>query len=462
MKLREYQVDLVNKTRDLMRQGTRSILICSEVGSGKTLLAAHMLKAAASKGMSSFFICHRVELVRQSLRAFYGEGIACGVVASGFLQEPKHLVQICSIQTLVHRWHKLRKPTLLVWDESHHMGAASWSKLYAQYPQAFHILLTATPRRLDQKGLGAYAKVMLRGPSMRWLIDNKFLSDYKIFVPSQINVEGVHKRMGDYVSSELAERVDKPTITGNAVAEYKKRAFGKRAIARGVSIQHSKHIAEQFNAAGIPARHVDGDTPAYEREAAMKSFTSGETLVLTNVDLFSEGVSVDSVECLLDLRPTQSLTLWLQFCGRALRTAPGKTHAIILDMAGNCLRLGLPDDERDWDLSDGGKAKKSDGEGSVSVKVCPKCFAAQFIGKPACSYCGHIFELKPRKVDHVEGELVEADVNAIRMQRKKEQGQAKTREDLHDLAVKRGYKNPWGWVHMIMQARQRKKLGVAR
>lgn len=461
--LRPYQEALVTQVRSMMQRGVRSILVQSPTGSGKTLLTAHMVKTAASKGMSCLFTVHRRELVKQSVLAFSKIGINLGVVAAGFMEDRRHLVQIGSIQTVAKRWHRMKTPKLIVIDECHHVAAASWSAFLKNYPDAFVIGLTATPQRLDGTGLNEWFKEMVNGPSVRWLIDNKFLSDYKLYVPSSPDLAGVHTRMGDYVKSELNLAVDKPTITGDAIKHYVKYASGKRAVVFCVSVQHSQHVVSQFNAAGIPAEHVDGETPTEERDAAIKRFSNGETLILSNVELFGEGFDLPAMEVAILLRPTQSLGLYLQQVGRVLRPCEGKSHAIILDHAGNCLKHGLPDDEREWIL-DGrnGKKRSKDDACSVSVRVCPVCFAAQFIGKPVCGYCGHIFELKPRKVDHVEGELVEADVNAIRLQRKKEQGKTQTYGDLVALGKSRGYKKPEAWAALILKARQAKRIGVLR
>ncbi len=444
MILRPYQVDILDQARAAMQRGVRSLVIHAPTGAGKTALTAHMIKTAAARGVRSWFLMHRVELLRQAAATFQNVGVEFGVVAAGFTPSPHSMVQLCSIGTLKRRLDRLQAPGLIIYDESHHVAAKSWSDIHEAYPGAFHVGLTATPERLDGKGLGSFFREMIKGPSVKWLIDNGFLSKYRMACPPNgINAEGVHRSMGDFNHAELAVVADVPTITGNAVREYIKRAHGKRAIARGVNIHHSKDIAAQFNAAGITARHVDGETPHAERLAAMESFVRGETLVLSNVDLFSEGVDVPAVECILDLRPTQSLTLWLQFCGRVLRPAPGKAHAIIIDMAGNLQRHGLPCQEREWSLAG---RKKSKTAGGASVMICPSCFGAQFGRPPFCSLCGFEFEVKEgREIKMIDGELVEVDIEAERakIQAKREQGMARTR----------GYKNPHFWALNILKAR---------
>lgn len=445
-----------------MQNGCRSFLIQSATGSGKTLLTAYMLKTAASKGFNSFFCVHRRELIKQSMRTFTAVGLKYGVCAAKFEEERNYPVQIASIQTLARRYKRFKKPRLIIWDECHHLAAKSWATVYSAFPDAFHIGLSATPERTDGKGLGNWFSKIILGPSMSSLIDEGYLSKYKIYAPANVNLSNVHTQMGDYNKAELGAVMDKPTITGEAVQHYLKYAPGKRALVRGVSVEHSKHIALKFQEAGIPARHVDGETETEERDNAMRLFTEGKILVLSFVDLFSEGVDVPGIEAVIDLRPTQSLTLWLQFLGRALRPAPGKEMAIICDAVGNTARHGLPDEPREWSLLDRNKAKKNSDESDVSIKICPKCFAAMKFGPLACKFCGFVFEIKQREIKQVEGDLVEIDPVVARRNRNIEQGRAETVADLAEIGKKRGYKSPWAWAKYIFNARQAKKLSTGR
>lgn len=438
-----------------MLKGFKCIQYQLPTGGGKTLLTASMLKTATGKGIPSLFLVHRRELIKQSIEAFKKVGLMHGVIAPGFYQSNRTLANIASVQTLARRLHKIKIPKLIIWDESHHLAARTWTKIYKTFPDAYHIGLSATPSRTDGTGLNLYFQSMVNGPTVQWLIDNGFLSPYKLFAPHTINTEGVHKRMGDFVQSELQAICDKPTITGDAIKEYQKLAMGKRAIVRGVSIKHSQHIAEQFNKAGIPSLHVDGTTPENERDAAMESFKRGDTLILTNVDLFSEGVDVPSVECVIDLRPTTSLILWLQFCGRALRPSPGKECAIIIDHAGNCMRHGLPCDERTWSLE--GRKKDKDIDKGPKIKLCPSCYAAMQSWRKECPYCKHTFTVEAREVEHVKGELSEVDLEAVKKARKIEQGRAGSYEELVELGRSRNYPKPEAWARVMLKVRKAKK-----
>lgn len=442
-----------------MLKGIRRILICSPTGSGKTALTAHMIKTAAEKGMSSWFVVHRRELIKQSVKAFDKAGVFHGIISNGFPEDPRPLVQIAGVQSLARRVHRVKKPRLIVWDECHHVASKSWTNIFNAFPDAFHIGLTATPERLDGKGLGDFFDHMIRGPDVRWLIENSYLSDYKLYAPNSLNMAGVHSRMGDFVRSEVVSAVDKPTITGSAIKEYKSHANGKRAVTFCASIEHSSHVVDQFRAAGISAAHLDGTDDSSYRDRILADFEAGHIKVLSNVDLFGEGFDLPSIECGILLRPTQSLSLYLQQIGRVLRTFPGKEGAIILDHVGNWERHGLPDSERDWSL-EGRQAREKKGDGERPVKICEVCFAAQFIGPKACRFCGHEFEKKTREIQEVEGELKEVDIKMIKRDRWSRQVKAESLEDLYQEGKRRGYKNARGWAKHVFNARQRKKINL--
>lgn len=459
LELRPYQLDMVAKAREEMQKGHRSVCLTAPTGSGKTALAVHMLHTASNKGMTSWFVCHRREILNQTAKAFRLEGLSHGVISVGFPEDKRRRVQIASIQTLLRRYRRFMAPKLIVVDECHHIAAKSWAALFANYPKTFFIGLSATPERTDGQGLGKFFSSLVLGPTTAWLIENKFLSPYRLYAPSTVNVSNVHMRAGDFAKDELVKVVDKPSITGDAVAHYRRYCNGKKAVVFCVSIEHSRHVAEKFKACGISAAHVDGETDSSSRDRAITDFKAGNIQVLSNVDLFGEGFDTPGIEAIILLRPTQSLGLYLQQIGRGLRIAPGKIEATILDHVGACVTHGLPDEDRMWSLQGRDKAGRSEKGESKSVKVCPKCYACTFAGPTQCKFCGCIFDAKPREVDQKEGELTEVDKEAIRRQRLKEQGGAESLEDLYRIGVQRKYRHARAWAHHVFQARQARKLG---
>lgn len=344
----------------------------------------------------------------------------------------------------------------------HHLAAASWRAVreWADAGGTRHVGLSATPARLDGRGLDDAFRAMVRGPSVAWLIERGFLSRYRAYAPTAPDLTGVHTRHGDYQRDELAGVMDTDTIAGNIVGTYKQLAGGKRAIYFGVSVAHSKHIAAAFNAAGVAARHLDASSSTVERVGAARDMARGLVRVLTNVDLFGEGFDLSAqagedvpVECVGLCRPTQSLALHLQQIGRALRPKPDP--AIILDHAGNLMRHGLPDDDREWSLA-GIKRAKRDQEYVPPVQQCPSCFGVFSAAARSCPYCGAVVAIpSPRVVTEIAVDLAEVDAERLRRARRAEQGRAETLEDLIRLGVQRGYRSPEKWARHVLDARSR-------
>lgn len=457
--LRDYQINDIDALRQAMASGNRSVLYVLPTGGGKTLSAAHMLHACTAKAMRSIFVVHRQELINQSTRAFTGEGVPHGIIAAGYDPAPYRPVQIASVQTLHRRLERIQEPNLIVWDECHHLGARSWQKVFRAFPKAFHVGLTASPIRLDGQGLGRFFKVMIQGPTTAELIERGFLSDYRVFIPGSPDLSRVATVAGDFDKGQLEVALDKPTITGSALTEYVRHARGERAIVFAVSINHSKHVVSQFSAAGFRAAHIDGETPREERAGKVKAFEQGEIQILSNVDLINEGFNVEAIRCAILLRPTQSVGLYLQQVGRALRAFPGKRHAIILDHAGNCERHGLPCEDRHWSLDDRQRRAKSDGKPALKIRICPKCRAGLKAGVITCRHCGYVFEGKPRAISEVEGDLVEIDPKEKRLARLKEERECRTEADLAALGRQRNYRFPERWAFLKMKHREAKRRG---
>ncbi|MBF9235552.1 DEAD/DEAH box helicase [Microvirga alba] len=465
VQLRDYQVDVIQGARAALRR-SRRVLLQLPTGGGKTALASFMAGETAGKGRPVFFICHRAELVNQTSFTFRKFGIPHGFVAAGLPMDVRQPVQVCSIDTLKNRLHQLPDPALLIWDECHHLAAAGWQKVQNHYGSAFHIGLSATPCRLDGKGLDAHFDELVTGPTVAWLIEHGHLSPYRAFAPSAPDMTGVRKQMGDFVRGETERAMDKPKLTGDAITHWLKHANGMRSVGFAVTVAHSMHMAEQFNAAGIPSAHLDGGTPKADRARIIRDYADGRILVLFNVDLFGEGFDLSAIaqrdvtiDCVLQMRPTQSLGLHLQQVGRALRPSPGKT-AIILDHAGNIRRHGLPDDEREWSLEGNqGKGRKAANDNEPPPPItCTGCFAQiRRPAPPVCPYCGHHIAPEPKKIEVAEGELQEitdSEKAAIRANLKREQAEAKSLQELVALGARRGYKSPQQWAFRVWSGRK--------
>lgn len=450
IQLRPYQQSAIDEARAAYGRGHRSVLFNLPTGGGKTVTASTVVHGAASKGNGTWWLAHRKELVDQASQTFHALDIPHGMISKGHVSDANALVQVASVQTIARRYRDLPPPKLIVFDECHHIGAAQYDAIYHAFPGARILGLTATPWRLDGQGLGKWFSHMVSGPSVADLIEGGSLSPYRLFAPASPDLAGIKTAAGDYQRGALAQAMDKPAIVGDAIGHYVRLCPGKRAVAFAAGVENSKHIAAQFCAAGIAAEHVDGSMSAFERDGAVDRFRRGETLVLSNSDLFGEGFDVPAIEAAILLRPTKSLSLYLQQVGRALRPQPGKT-AIILDHAGNSFRHGLPDDDREWSLECREKRAKAEAA-EVTVRQCSECF---FVYRPVpkCPNCGHVEPVRVREIEVVEGSLEEV-ARPEKRELFREQGKANSLDALIDLGRQRGYKNPAFWAQRVWASRQ--------
>lgn len=439
-----------------MRGGARRILLCLPTGAGKTCLIAHMLATAAARGKRAWFLCHRKELLDQSVTTFIeAADIHTGIVAAGYPASPLAPVQVCSVPSLAKRASSLAPPDLLVWDECHHLASSTWSAVAQLFPQAIQIGLTATPQRLDGRGLGPFFDQLLCGPSTADLIAAGHLAPYTFFAPSGVNLAGVHRVAGDFNKQEVSHVMDESTVVGDCVGHYRQHCPTARALVFAWSIEASESIAAQFTAAQIPAAHVDGTTPRAVRTDALARFRAGDLRVLCNVDLFGEGLDVPAVDAVFLLRPTQSLGLYLQQVGRGLRPSLEKTAVKIFDHVNNWERHGLPDDPRTWSLDGRAKAK---GESAPAVKRCLSCFTVTRPGAKVCPTCGAPFVVQTREVAQVDGVLEETNIDALRALRLRASESYPACHTLHDwqmLAKRLGYKSGWAWKMNELRRHQR-------
>lgn len=453
--LRPYQEKFISDIREAYRRGAKSVLGVAPTGSGKTVCFSYMAQSAASRKLRVGILAHRIELLDQISATLVKFDVPHAFIAPGRQANPFEYVQVCSVRSVASKIERYVKNPfdLLIVDEAHHAaGGSSWHQVISAHKGKHVLGVTATPQRLSGEPLADAFDEMVQGPSVETLMEIGALSKYRAFAPVTPDMNGVPRRMGDFARAENEATMDKPTITGDAVLTYLKLAKGKRAIVFCVSISHAEHVAAQFSANDIPAASLDGKMGKLDRKNTLADFEAGRVLVLTSCEIVSEGFDLPAIEAAILLRPTQSLALHLQQVGRALRTWPGKEKALILDHAGNLARHGLPDDPREWSLK--GAEKRAGGiGGSLPTVTCDGCFAV-FRPLLACPYCGLEREIEGRKIEEVEGELGELDLEAIKRSQKTEVAQARDLPALMAIARARGY-NP-RWAQHIMEARSKR------
>lgn len=458
IQLRDYQNECIRGVRNAYRAGKRAPLLVSPTGSGKTVMFAHIADRASTQLRRVVILVHRQELVDQTSKTLRAFGVDHGIISAGRTPDRRQLVQVASVQTLVRRL-EVCKPDLIVIDEAHHGTAGSWRKVIDANPQARILGVTATPERLDGRGLGEVFDELIRGPEVAWLIEQGFLSKPHYYAPPQaVDLSHLRVARGDFDQREMAKTMDDKCITGDAVQHYAKLCRNEPAIAFCASIAHAEHVAEEFRASGFRAATIDGNMDRDERREVVKMLGDGRLHVLTSCEIINEGFDLPVVSAAILLRPTMSLGLHLQQVGRVLRPAPGKTRAIILDHVGNLARHGLAEEEREWSL--GGRKRKSrkkdEQQEEVQVRQCLQCFACH-APAPRCPMCGYVYPPRERQLEIVDGELMQVDVEAMRRERMREQAKAQSLDDLIAIGRARGMNHPRAWAMHVLRAREERK-----
>jgi DNA repair protein RadD len=452
----DQQADLAN-LRAAYHGGAQAPLFVAPTGYGKTVLFSFITSRMNARGKRITILAHRQELVDQISAALQQFSVLHGIVSPDH-PHTMHPVQVASTMTLVRRHHQYVRPDLIVIDEAHHaVKGSTIATILGHYAGARLLGVTATPVRLDGTGLGQIFDRLVLGPTTDDLVRMGRLCGLRVYAPPTVDTRGLHTSMGDYLRSELAARVDKPTITGSAVLHYRKHCPGARAVVFCVSVEHAHNVAREFSAAGYPAVALDGTTDKTVRRGVIRDFQEGKTRLLASCDLISEGFDCPGIEAGISLRPTQSQGLWRQQVGRCLRSHLGKDQAVILDHCGNAVRLGIPglSPEPVWSLEGTPKRKKEAGE--TGVRVCPQCFAAQAGGGSHCDHCGHTFALKPRSVAQSTGELAELSRAVLAVAFTTQRRTATSLQDLIALGRSRRMRYPEAWAQHVLRARQSKQ-----
>lgn len=460
--LRDYQEQIISDLRHAFTTGCRAPLLVAPTGSGKTVLFSYIASQAAIKGNGTLILVHRQELLRQTSDTLARFGVEHGLIAPG-QEHTEALVQVASVPTLVRRLGAIAwEPGLIVADEAHHVTRKTGhGRILAHYASARVLGVTATPERLDGKGLGVaaggYFDILVMGPSVRDLVEQGHLSRPLVYAPAtQLNLSSIRTLAGDYEQGALAIVMDRPAIYGDAVKHYRQYCDRAPAIAFCVSVAHAEHVAEAFRSAGYQAASIDGTLDDRTRRQRIEDLGSGKLHILASCEIISEGTDIPIVAGALLLRPTQSLSLCLQQVGRALRPFPGKERAIIIDAVGNTLRHGHPLEDRLWSLNSKPRRQRKDPEAKTPLKVCPQCECAH-APAPACPECGNPYPVQVRQVEQVEGALVEVRPEDRRLQARREQGGCRTLEDLRELAAARGYRA--AWAEKVWASRQSRHRG---
>lgn len=460
--LRQYQTDLADRAEDAWQRGNRVVMGSIATGAGKSVIASEI--AHRSRNDYGLIAAHRGQLVVQLASILAMRKIPHAVIGPKSLiksvvdaqmedfgrsyYDATALWHVGSVQTIASRSdslaHLLPRVRHGIMDEGHHVLAGNtWGRVVQSCGNAKWWLPSATPERADGRGLGSsvhggsgLVDELHLGPNMRWMIDNGYLTDYRVRapIPSDLDLSDVSIGSGgEYVEAQAARAVKRSKkIVGDVVDTYLKFTPGMLGIVFAQDIEHGKVLTKAFNDRGVSCELITGDMPEEIRRPIMRRYKSKQTRVLVNVDLFGEGFDLPAVEVVMMVRLTASFAVYAQEWGRALRllidpkhmqrwdsysseqrkaiiAASTKPLAYIHDHVGNMLHFRGPPDVRDtWDLANRrGGSKGGDG---VPLRVCinEMCLQPYERFYPACPYCGTepLVPVAPKGPQEVDGDLV--------------------------------------------------------
>lgn len=469
MKLRGYQEQSVTGVRNAYKHGYKAPLLVLPTGGGKTIVFSYIAYSSSQQGKKVLILVHRIELLKQTAAKLRAFGIRVGLISPKFSPDHSAGVQVAMVQTMIKRLPQYPNFDLIITDEAHHAISSTYVKVIDYYKGVYQLGVTATPIRTDGRGLGVAAggvfDTLVIGPTTAELIEMGYLVEPVVYASEQaIDLTGVKKTSrGDYSNKQLSQKMNKPKLIGNVVHHYNDIARGEPGVAFCTSVQHAEDTAAEFRRAGFKFYALHGKTDSGLRERLIRGLGDGSIHGLTSCDVISEGTDIPAIAVAMMLRPTESLGLYLQQGGRALRPSEGKDKAIILDHAGNTYKHGFLDEDRTWSLG-GSKKKKKKGDcpSFPPIVQCEKCYSVYKSIKPACPQCGEVRIIKSKELEVMEGQLSEItaiDKERIKRQRLQMIGTAKTLDDLKNVAKSLGYKP--GWANHIYKAREKKAADKA-
>lgn len=404
--LREYQDDAIEQARQAIRNGAKNVLICAPTGGGKTVIASALIEANQSKGRRSAFVVDRKSLIEQTSSTFDRYGIEHGVIQADHPRfRPSRPTQLCSIQTIARR--RWPDADLIVVDEAHTVTETVKKRIEPR--DTITVGLTATP---FTKGLGKLYDAIVNVTTTNRLIEQGFLSKYRIFACVEPNMEGVKVVAGEWEKDETQKRALQ--VVGDVVQEYLKHGEDRKFICSAVDTAHVEELQRQFLSAGINVATYTYKDEDEDRAETLVEYRRPDSKIrgLITVTAASKGFDVADIGCVIMARPLRkSLAEHIQFFGRGLRIAEGKTDCVILDHSGNCERFWA--DMQEFfelgvtELDDGKKKEKPKAKEKTEPEPvrCPQC---RHMHKPApfCPSCGHEYP-KRAAVEHVPGTLKE-------------------------------------------------------
>jgi superfamily II DNA or RNA helicase len=482
MKLRDYQVDLVEKILDSWNRGIKNVLVQLYTGGGRTVILSEVCRIAYEAGERIAIVAHREELIQQAhdkLQAFLPEGTEIGVIKSGIKPNLEAPIQVVSVGTLqgYFRNGSLPKVGLIVIDEAHRTFAGQYARIFLEYPYSRILGVTATPCRTDGEGLDLLSggvegyQELIQGPSFEELKSQGFLCPFKVFVSRDLIPDPDKRGSGaDYSQAMLQDFVRSHLQDEEVFAGWQQYCSDRRTLVFAAGVEHSRSLTDLFVSKGIAAAHLDGSTPKDDRHNTLQQFRDGEIQVLFQYEIAVEGLDIPWIDAILCCRPTKSLRIAHQLLGRGLRPWQGKDHLVVVDFTRTFSTLPWPQDVESWSLKGQPKNK------SRRALQCPECGYA-IVPTPEdrqrllaeCPECGTMVPVSPpRKKSPPSGEgkiLPASFLRELRRDRQRislspvvvpRRGEAIPKRpylsyalDLLHEAKQRGYQSNWIFYRLI-------------
>lgn len=396
---RKFQEDAVNA---VLTGRFSKVLVVAPTGTGKTTIAVALVNSLGKKVLC---LSHRNEIVGQTQSRFEAKGCSVGVVTDSI---PDTQIIVASIQKMSRR-PPVEGIELIIIDEAHRATAPTYRKVIDMHPNAQVVGLTATPFRTDGTGLGHIFEHMIVAATPIQMIEQGYILKPRILVPRKFDYYTMKKKGRDIDVDIFADEVA-IHICGEIVEHYQRKAAGRTAIVFCCNITHSKIQAQKFNDAGIPAAHLDGTTPAKERESTLQALNCGDIQVVCNVGILTEGVDLPSLGVAIVARPTLSAGLYLQMVGRIVRPLENKETPLVLDHAGCTYEHGFPWAHREFTLEDGLKDMRRKRK-EIRCRVCGYCGAANVVNKVYCNSCDRSLGMTLPNVEEAPCDLIEIEDN---------------------------------------------------
>ncbi len=406
--LRPHQIEALRLIKLSAGKGNRRIVCQMPTGAGKTVTAAKLIASAMAKGNASIFTVPALSLINQTVDAFEAEGVTgIGVMQANHPRtDPKAMVQVASVQTLARR--DIPNAAVVICDECH-IRAEVVERLMDERPDVFFIGLSATPWA---DGMGERWQDLVIPVTIGDLIEQGMLSKFTAFAPDVPDLRGVKIKAGDYAEAGLERVMGDAKLIGSVTQTWLEKGENRPTLCFGVNRAHAQAMAGEFQRHGVASAYVDAFTDMAERAFINDQFRRGDVRVICSVRTMTTGVDLP-VSCIIDAAPTKSEILHVQKIGRGLRVNPGTEDCLILDHAGNSLRLGLVTDIFHDTLSVKDRAEKGEAKPAEEKlpKPCPAC-GVLHTGM-TCPACGN--ERRPSgRVETAEGELVQISGGKVR------------------------------------------------